>query len=208
MAKGVDEDNLIKVQRKNGIAEPILTEDQENVAKDFVRTQIEVGVGGTEKMTTPWKLNAPRVSRGGGSGGGTKKPTQSDQNLKYLFDSTSSIMQDVIANGINSEYAKDILNNLQDDYELLQGSTIKKNASGGVDVFNEKKVKVYSINNLVDFYSVLNKKNKAQSKADYTRYIQLTQGGGAPAPAKTTPAKTTPVKKTPAKTTPKKGKYD
>jgi hypothetical protein len=202
MAKGIDEDKLIKVQRKNGIAEPILTEDQENVAKDFVRTQIEVGVGGTEKMTTPWKPNAPRVSRGGGSGGGTKKPTQSDQNLKYLFDSTSSIMQDVIANGINSEYAKDILNNLQDDYELLQGSTIKKNASGGVDVFNEKKVKVYSINNLVDFYSVLNKKNKAQSKADYTRYIQLTQGGGAPEPAKA-PA---PKKSSTAK--PKKGKYD
>jgi hypothetical protein len=202
MAKGVDEDNLIKVQRKNGIAEPILTEDQENVAKDFVRTQIEVGVGGTEKMTSPWKPNAPRVSRGGGSGG-SKKPTQGEQNLVALFDSTSSIMQDVIANGMNSSYANDILNNVMDlGYALGPGSTIKKNASGGADVFNEKNAKVYSINNLADFYSVLNKKSRTQGIADYNRYLQLAQGGGAPAPAK----KVTPKK--PSTTKPKKGKYD
>jgi hypothetical protein len=196
MAKGVDEEKLIQVKRKNGIAEPILTEEQEEVAKEFVRTQIEVGVGGTEKMTSPWKPNAPRVSRGGGSGGGTKKPTQGEQNLVALFDSVSDIMGDVVANGMSSSYANDILNNVMDlGYQLGPGSTIKRNASGGADVFNEKNAKVYSINNLVDFYSVLNKKSRAQAKADYARYLQLAQGGGAPAPAKSAPAKSTPAKK-------------
>jgi hypothetical protein len=192
IAKGVDEEKLIQVKRKNGVAEPILTEDQEQVAKDFVRNQIEVGVGGKQSMTRPDRPVAPRRS-GGRSGGGARpdKPTQGEQNLVALFDSVNDIMRDVITNAGNSQYANDILNAAWDLNYInnIAKSTIKKNASGGIDIFNEKNAKVYSGKSLTDFYSLLNNKKAAQAKADYARYLQLTQGGGTPAPAKAAPAK-------------------
>ena len=70
IAKGTPADRLIQVKRKNGIAEPILTEQQEATAKEFVRNQIEVGVGGKETMTRP---NKP--SGGGGASGMTPLET-------------------------------------------------------------------------------------------------------------------------------------
>jgi hypothetical protein len=51
IAKGTPADNLIKVERKNGVYEPVPTEDQEKVAKDYVRNQVEVGVGYKETRT-------------------------------------------------------------------------------------------------------------------------------------------------------------
>jgi hypothetical protein len=196
IAKGADEEKLIQVKRKNGVAEPILTEEQEQVAKDFVRNQIEVGVGGKETMTKPFAPRTPRVSRGGGSGG-TKKLTQGEENLVALFNSVDDIMRDVITNAGNSQYANDILNAAWDLNYInnVAKSTIKKNASGGIDIFNEKNAKVYSGKSLTDFYSLLNNKKAAQAKADYARYLQLAQGGGTAAPAKTTPAKAAPAKK-------------
>lgn len=49
--KGVKEDKLIKVERKNGVYEPVPTSTQEAVAKEYVRSQIEVGVGRKETRT-------------------------------------------------------------------------------------------------------------------------------------------------------------
>jgi hypothetical protein len=49
--KGVKEDKLIKVERKNGVYEPVPTSTQEEVAKGYVRSQIEVGVGRKETQT-------------------------------------------------------------------------------------------------------------------------------------------------------------
>jgi hypothetical protein len=51
ISKGLTEDKLIKVERKNGVYEPILTDKQEAVAKDYVRNAIEVGVGHKESKT-------------------------------------------------------------------------------------------------------------------------------------------------------------
>lgn len=51
IAKGTPEDKLIKVERKNGVYEPIPTAKQEEVAKQYVRDQIEVGVGYKETRT-------------------------------------------------------------------------------------------------------------------------------------------------------------
>jgi hypothetical protein len=60
IAKGTPEDNLIKVERKNGVYEPVPTEAQENVAKEFVRNQIEVGVGQKESQTEGFSPKAPK----------------------------------------------------------------------------------------------------------------------------------------------------
>lgn len=49
--KGIKKDKLIKVERKNGVYEPVPTADQETAAKDYVRSQIEVGVGRKESTT-------------------------------------------------------------------------------------------------------------------------------------------------------------
>lgn len=49
--KGTPKDKLIKVERKNGVYEPVPTSDQEAAAKEYVRNRIEVGVGHKETMT-------------------------------------------------------------------------------------------------------------------------------------------------------------
>lgn len=49
--KGTPKEKLIKVERKNGVYEPVPTADQEAAAKEYVRNQIEVGVGRKEQMT-------------------------------------------------------------------------------------------------------------------------------------------------------------
>jgi len=49
--KGIKEEKLIKVERKNGVYEPVPTSTQEEVAKGYVRSQIEVGVGRKETQT-------------------------------------------------------------------------------------------------------------------------------------------------------------
>lgn len=49
--KGTPKEKLIKVERKNGVYEPIPTSDQEVAAKEYVRGQIEVGVGRKETQT-------------------------------------------------------------------------------------------------------------------------------------------------------------
>lgn len=51
IAKGATEDKLIKVQRNNGVYEPVPAAKQEEVAKQYVRDQIEVGVGYKETRT-------------------------------------------------------------------------------------------------------------------------------------------------------------
>ena len=49
--KGIAADKLIKVERKNGVYEPVLTSGQEAVAKEFIKNRIEVGVGRKETQT-------------------------------------------------------------------------------------------------------------------------------------------------------------
>ena len=60
IAKGVKEEKLIKVERKNGVYEPVPTAKQEEVAKQYVRDQIEVGVGYKETRTQGFAPQQPR----------------------------------------------------------------------------------------------------------------------------------------------------
>lgn len=60
ISKGTPEDKLIKVERKNGVYEPVPTAKQEEVAKQYVRDQIEVGVGYKETRTQGFAPQQPR----------------------------------------------------------------------------------------------------------------------------------------------------
>ena len=51
IASGTPESKLISVERKNGVAEPILTAVQETEAEAFVKNQIEAGVGTKTQQT-------------------------------------------------------------------------------------------------------------------------------------------------------------
>lgn len=72
IAKGVKEEKLIKVERKNGVYEPVPTKDQEDVAKEYLRNQIEIGVGQKETQTQGYAPQQPRATP-------TEKPTASDK---------------------------------------------------------------------------------------------------------------------------------
>lgn len=63
IAKGTPEDKLIKVERKNGVYEPAPTAKQEEVAKQYVREQIEVGVGYKETRTQGFAPQQPKESK-------------------------------------------------------------------------------------------------------------------------------------------------
>lgn len=51
IASGIPVSKLISVERKNGVAEPILTDAQEAEAQGFVKNQIEAGVGTKTQQT-------------------------------------------------------------------------------------------------------------------------------------------------------------
>lgn len=51
MSQGLSEDKLIKVDRNNGVYEPVPTAKQTEEARAYTRSQIEVGVGRKEQMT-------------------------------------------------------------------------------------------------------------------------------------------------------------
>lgn len=81
ISKGAKEEKLIKVERKNGVYEPVPTDKQEEVAKQYVRDQIELGVGYKETRTQGFAPQQPREVK-------VDKPTAADkkeaQRLKVI----------------------------------------------------------------------------------------------------------------------------
>lgn len=86
IAKGVDEEKLIKVERKNGVYEPVPTDKQEEVAKEYLRNQIEIGVGQKETQTQGF---TPKTPRSGGGGSGTK-PTEGSKGREAAINTAIS----------------------------------------------------------------------------------------------------------------------
>lgn len=56
---GVKEENIISMQRINGVLTPVPTETQKKAAQSYVRNQIEVGVGQKESETAGWAPSKP-----------------------------------------------------------------------------------------------------------------------------------------------------
>lgn len=196
IAKGTPADKLIQVKRKNGIAEPILTEEQEAVAREFVRNQIEVGVGGKETMTKPFAPPRPRSSGGSGR---PDKLTQGEEAILAAGDFAMSVMDDIALRGANTQYKLQIIKALRDaGFTVGRDSKVELNSNGGLDIYDTSGKKLTGLNSPVDYYRVLGKKTTAQANADMNRYNQLSQGamgytstrgGQAPTPApKPTPA--------------------
>jgi hypothetical protein len=63
IAKGAKEEKLIKVERKNGVYEPVPDAKQEEVAKEYIRSQIEIGVGQKETQTQGFAPKTPKAPR-------------------------------------------------------------------------------------------------------------------------------------------------
>jgi hypothetical protein len=93
IASGTPASKLISVQRKNGVAEPILTDAQEAEAQAFVKNQIEAGVGTKTQQTQGF---APRAV--------SEKPER-------VFDIQQR--QKEFINQEKSNIAKDLFNNSQ-----------------------------------------------------------------------------------------------
>jgi hypothetical protein len=99
MASGIPESKLISVQRKNGIAEPVLTDAQEAEAQKFVKNQIEAGVGTKTQQTQGF---APRST---GSGSGQPRVFDIKQSEKaQLNTQKSNIAKDLFANSQRSQH--------------------------------------------------------------------------------------------------------
>lgn len=93
IASGTPASKLISVERKNGVAEPVLTDAQELEAQRFVKNQIEVGVGTKTQQTQGF---APRAV--------SDKPER-------VFDIQQR--QKAFINQEKSNISKDLFNNSQ-----------------------------------------------------------------------------------------------
>jgi len=93
MASGIPEANLISVQRKNGIAEPVLTDAQEAEAQKFVKNQIEAGVGTKTQETQGFAPQRPE-----------RTPAFEVKENKRLekLSREAAIANDIYQNGRNS----------------------------------------------------------------------------------------------------------
>jgi len=78
ISQGLKEDKLIKVDRVNGVYEPVPTATQTEEARVYTRNQIEVGVGRKETMTQGFAPQQPREP---------KETPISEKKMAYLYNS-------------------------------------------------------------------------------------------------------------------------
>ena len=93
MASGIPASKLISVERKNGVAEPILTDAQEAEAQGFVKNQIEAGVGTKTQQTQGFAQPRPE-----------KTPAyEVKENMRLeKLSKQAQIANDIYQNGRNS----------------------------------------------------------------------------------------------------------
>ena len=109
IAKGTPEENLIKVERKNGVYQPVPTEDQKKVAEEYVRNQIEVGIGYKESMTQGFAPKTPR------STGSAPKPTEGAKARKAAINQAISYAE-LLQKDPNNGF---VINKIKDAYRTL-----------------------------------------------------------------------------------------
>jgi len=97
MASGIPASKLISVERKNGVAEPILTDAQEAEAQGFVKNQIEAGVGTKTQQTQGF---APRAV--------SDKPERvfdiQQRQKAFINQEKSNISKDLFNNSLSSKH--------------------------------------------------------------------------------------------------------
>ena len=97
IASGTPASKLISVQRKNGVAEPILTDAQEAEAQTFVKNQIEAGIGTKTQQTQGF---APRAV--------SNKPERvfdiKERQKEFINQEKSNISKDLFNNSQRSQH--------------------------------------------------------------------------------------------------------
>jgi hypothetical protein len=97
IASGTPASKLISVQRKNGVAEPVLTTAQEAEAEAFVKNQIEAGVGTKTQQTQGF---APRAV--------SNKPERvfdiKERQKEFINQEKSKISKDLFNNSQRSQH--------------------------------------------------------------------------------------------------------
>ena len=97
IASGTPASKLISVQRKNGVAEPVLTDVQEAEAQRFVKNQIEAGVGTKTQQTQGFASRAV-----------SDKPERvfdiQQRQKTFINQEKSNISKDLFNNSLSSKH--------------------------------------------------------------------------------------------------------
>jgi hypothetical protein len=97
IASGTPASKLISVQRKNGVAEPILTDVQEAEAQRFVKNQIEAGVGTKTQQTQGFASRAVSAK--------PERVFDIQQRQKaFINQEKSNISKDLFNNSLSSKH--------------------------------------------------------------------------------------------------------
>lgn len=165
--KNITEDKLIKVELINGVPQPILSEKQQQAAKELAEQEINQRVSFTKTLDEPRPV---RINIGGKE----DKLTQGEESILASGDFVNDVLKDVKLRGANTKYTKAILNSLSKaGYPLVAGTKLVSNKNGGLDVVDPKGNKITSLNTDEEFYQTLGQKTALQAGSEFNRYKQL-----------------------------------
>lgn len=162
----VTEDKLIKVELKNGMPQPILTDKQRKAAKLLAEEQIDQRVDFTRTFDEPRPV---KISVGNKS----DKLTQGEENIISIGESADEIYNDIKLRGANTKFTKDILNGVLGKFgaaNVPAGIKLKLNKAGGVDIVTPTGAVFTSINRPEDIVQILGGKSPLEAKSIYNRY--------------------------------------
>jgi len=201
IAKGTPEDKLIKVERKNGVYEPAPTAKQEEVAKQYVREQIEVGVGYKETRTQGYapvretvdkpsvydKKEADKIAKLGIKAETANKIWAARQNSpQWPLLRSAAVDRGLDSPKVTFVRGRDSSGNLLPPIIRITGNEMIVDAGG-----KRKKggLVTRDLRSAEDVYTYINtKQDPSSASADYiegNEYFEANRGESSPAPATT-----------------------
>lgn len=201
IAKGTPEDKLIKVERKNGVYEPAPTAKQEEVAKQYVREQIEVGVGYKETRTQRYapvretvdkpsvydKKEADKIAKLGIKAETANKIWAARQNSpQWPLLRSAAVDRGLDSPKVTFVRGRDSSGNLLPPIIRITGNEMIVDAGG-----KRKKggLVTRDLRSAEDVYTYINtKQDPSSASADYiegNEYFEANRGESSPAPATT-----------------------
>ena len=201
IAKGTPEDKLIKVERKNGVYEPAPTAKQEEVAKQYVREQIEVGVGYKETRTQGYapvretvdkpsvydKKEADKIAKLGIKAETANKIWAARQNSpQWPLLRSAAVDRGLDSPKVTFVRGRDSSGNLLPPIIRITGNEMIVDAGG-----KRKKggLVTRDLRSAEDVYTYINtKQDPSSASADYiegNEYFEANRGKSSPAPAAT-----------------------
>ena len=193
IASGTPASKLISVERKNGVAEPILTDAQEAEAQGFVKNQIEAGVGTKVQQTQGFAQQRPertpayevkenmRLEKLANQAGIANDIYQNGRNsasIRRLKD--SALKQGIDSPQVTVHLARDSRNNVVpgtidiDGFQMIVTKSGKRTKGGAVKrtLTNPEDVAVF----------ISNTKDALKAASDYQEGNDYTGGGTSQTP--------------------------